>query len=188
MVRPLRRLGLCVALVASTALAHPQGFHKRIMLNLSLHRIDGLIAMDVDGGDRCRLVRDGADTNRDAVLQPGEVAALKDKLVRLATLALKLSLSGYPVTWKVKETKLDLRRDHLVTQTGVSVAVLFEAQVETAIAPGTQLQIEDASPDASPVRVDVNQAPADGGVPPPATTELLPGVKWSVRLGPLAPL
>ncbi len=96
-------------------------------------------------------MRDGADANRDGVLEVQEVAALKDKLVRLATLALKLALSGYPVTWKVKQTKLDLRRDPLVTQTGVSVAVLFEAQLEVAIAPGTQLEVEDASPDSSPV-------------------------------------
>ncbi|MFT3837550.1 MAG: hypothetical protein QM723_11195 [Myxococcaceae bacterium] len=176
-----------LVLLASGALAHPQGFHKKVVLNVSLYRIDGLIAMDVDGGERCRLIRDGADSNRDGQLSGDEVKALEDKLVRMATRALKLSLSGFPIPFKVKETKIDLRKDHAVTETGVSVAVLLEDPHPAAVSVGTNLQIEDSAPDLSPVRFEVNQVPpADAGVEPPSTTDLESGVKWKVRLGPLA--
>jgi hypothetical protein len=178
-----------LVLLASGAFAHPQGFHKKVVLNVSLYRIDGLIAMDVDGGERCRLIRDGADQNRDGKLSGDEVKALEDKLVRMATRALKLSLSGFPIPFKVKEIKIDLRKDHAVSETGVSVAVLLEDPHPAAVSVGTQLEIEDSSPDLSPVRFEVNQVPAgDAGVEAPSTTDLESGVKWKVRLGALAPL
>jgi hypothetical protein len=174
-------------LLSSAALAHPQGFHKKVVLNVSLYRVDGLIAMDVDGGERCRLIRDGADQNRDGKLSGDELKALEDKLVRMATRALKLSLSGFPVPFKIKETKIDLRKDHAVSETGVSVAVLIEDPHPAAVTVGTQLEIEDSSPDLSPVRFEVNQVPpADAGVEPPAQKDLESGVKWKVRLGPLS--
>ena len=188
MVRLLLLPPLAVLLGATAAQAHPQGFHKKVVLNVSRYRIDGLITMDVDGGERCRLIRDGADANRDGVLSGDEVKALKDKLLRLATLALKLSLSGFPVPPQVKDVKLDLRKDRAVSESGVSIAVLLEDPHPAAVHVGTELVVEDASPDQSPVHVEVNQALPDGGVEPPAATELEPGVKWKVRLGPLAPL
>ncbi len=182
------RLLPLLLLLAAGAEAHPQGFHKKLVLNVSLYRIDGLITMDVDGGERCRLIRDGADANRDGILSGDEVKALKDKLTRLATRALKLSLSGFPVPPQVKEVKLDLRKDRAVSESGVSIALLLEDPHPAAVHPGTELVVEDVSPDQSPVHVEVNQVPQDGGGEPPATTELEPGVKWKVRLGPLAPL
>ena len=174
-------------LLSPAAHAHPQGFHKRVVLNVSLYRIDGLIVLDVDGGERCRLIRDGADQNRDGKLSGDEVKALEDKLTRMATRALKLSLSGFGVPPQVKQTKLDLRKDHTVSETGVSVAVLLEDPHPAAVAVGTDLLVEDSSPDLSPVRFEVNQITLpDAGLEPPARTELESGVKWKVRLGALA--
>jgi hypothetical protein len=67
------------------------------------------------------------------------------------------------------------------------VAVLLEDPHPAAVSVGTNLEIEDTSPDLSPVRFEVNQVPAgDAGVEPPSTTDLESGVKWKVRLGALA--
>ena len=44
------------ALVVALVLAHPQGFHKRVTLELWSTSIRGLVVMDIDSGERCQSV------------------------------------------------------------------------------------------------------------------------------------
>jgi hypothetical protein len=173
--------------VLALVLAHPQGFHKRVTLELWSTSISGLVVMDIDSGERCELLRAGADTNRDGLLDQTETAALKKKLTTLATRALKLSISGYPVAVEVKETKVSLKEDSRVSKTGVSVAVLLQMRHPYAVTPGMSLALEDAAPDASHVEVEVFQhALADAGEEPAFRQSMGSKERVTVRLGALA--
>ena len=148
--------------------------------------ITGLVVMDVDGGERCELLRAGADTNKDGELDGPETAALKKKLVTLATRALKLSLSGYPVPIVVKDAKVTRKEDPRVSKSGVSVAVLLEIQHPYAVTPGMTLTLEDTAPDFSTVEVEVYQHAAPDAGQEPAVQQTLPsGEALKVRLGAL---
>ena len=175
-----------LAVLLSLALGHPQGFHTRVSLELWSTSITGLVVMDIDGGERCELLRAGADTNRDGELDGPETAALKKKLVTLATRALKLWISGYPVPVLVKDAKVTLKEDPRVSKSGVSVAVLLEIQHPYAVSPGMSLWLEDTAPDFSTVEVEVFQHSAeDGGGPEPTRETLASAVRLKVRLGAL---
>ncbi len=174
------------ALLLALVVAHPQGFHTRVSLELWSTSITGLVVMDVDGGDRCELLRAGADTNRDGELDGAETAGLKKKLVTLATRALKLWISGYPVPVVVKDAKITLKEDPRVSKSGVSVAVLLEIQHPYAVTPGMSLWLEDTAPDYSTVEVEVFQhVPEDAGAPEPTRQSLASGARLKVRLGAL---
>src|SRR4051812_32542303 len=104
-----------LAVIAAALLAHPQGFHERIALSVSRQAVDGLLVLDVDSGERAKLMRAGADINRDGVISGEERKALQNKLVQLATQGLKLSLSGFPLTVKVTDIKMSTRDDKEVS-------------------------------------------------------------------------
>ncbi len=144
--------------------------------------------MDVDGGDRTELIRAGADANRDGVLDPAETGALKKKLTAMATRALKLWISGYPIAIEAKDTKVSLKNDNRVGKAGLSVAVLLELKHPYAVTPGMSLWLEDTAPDLSTVEVEVIQHPAaDAGPGEPPVQKTLPsGERLIVRLGALA--
>lgn len=175
------------ALVIALVLAHPQGFHKRVTLELWSTSISGLVVMDLDGGERCELLRAGADVNRDGVLDGAETKALKKKLTTLATRALKLWISGYPVAVEVKETKVTLKEDSRVSQTGVSVAVLLEMRHPYAVTAGMSLWLEDTAPDFSHVEIEVFQhGLTDAGAALPFQQSAQAGERVTVKLGALA--
>ena len=174
-------------LVVALVLAHPQGFHKRVTLELWSTSITGLVVMDVDSGERCELLRAGADTNHDGMLEPSETAALKKKLTTLATRALKLWISGYPVAVEIKDTKVMLKEDPRVSPTGVSVAVLLEMHHPYAVSPGMSLWLEDTAPDSGHVEIEVFQHPGgDSGEEPAVKKSVASGERVIVRLGALA--
>lgn len=173
-----RTLLLALTLVASTAFAHPQGFHKKLTFTLTKTKVSALIVMDVDAGERCLLLREAVDSNRDGVLAGEEVAQLKDRLVKMATRPLKLSISGAPLPVVVKEAKVSLREDHRANDSAVSVAVLVELE-HPASTPGMEFEVEDISPDQSTIVLQVFQ---EGAKDAPFQEEVKSGVKTKVRL------
>lgn len=178
---------MIASLAIALVLAHPQGFHKRVTLELWSTSITGLVVMDIDSGERCELLRAGADTNRDGKLDPAETKALKKKLTTLATRALKIWISGYAVAIEVKDTKVTLKEDSRVSKTGVSVAVLLEMKHPYAVTPGMSLWLEDTAPDYSHVDLEIFQHPApDAGQPPETKQSVASGERLTVRLGALA--
>lgn len=179
---------MVTGLLLATLLAHPQGFHKRVTLELYSTSITGLIVMDLDGGERCELLRSGADQNRDGVLDAKETGALQKKLTTLASRALRLWISGYPIAIEVKEAKISLKEDPRVSPNGVSIALLLELKHPYAVTPGMSLWLEDTAPDFSTVEIEVLQHPAaDAGAGEPPVKKTLPaGERLTVRLGALA--
>ncbi len=166
-------------------LAHAAGFHERLALSLSAQNVDGLLVMDVDGGEQAKLIRAGADVNRDGVLSPPERAALQKKLVSMAMAGLKLGISGFPLTVQVTDVKLSLRNDEGVGEGGMSLALMLAASVRSPIGEGMKLEIEASSPDSSHVVVEVSASRPDGGVEAVERRELVAKEKWTVRVGGL---
>ena len=174
-------------LLPCAALAHPQGFHKKLVFTLTRLTTQGLVMMDIDGGERCELIRSGADSNHDGVLSTGEITALKQRLVAMATKSLKVSFSGAPLLLEVTESKLNLHEDPRVNPSAISVAVLFDLSHSQAANPGMAFEVEDTAPDLSPVNLQVFQAPAtDAGLTAPFEADVESGHKTSIRLGALA--
>ncbi len=187
----MRGLSLVAALAASSALAHPQGFHTRLALTLTRSAVTGLLVMDVDAGSRCAVLRQAADADLDGRVTGAEVTALKERLTAMALRPLKLGLSGAALAVTVKESKLSLRDDARVGEAGLSLALLLEVRHPRPVSEGLQLEVSDTSPDLSPVLVRVFQAVAPGAAPvAPFEVELEAGKTASVRLGRLgeAPL
>lgn len=183
----MRRFALLV-LLPCAAFAHPKGFHTKIVFSVSKYAVDALLVMDVDGSERVKLLREGADTNGNGVIDGDETAALKKKLTAMATRALKVGISGAPVPLTVKDVKLSLREDKSVSETGVSVALMLEGVHPHEVTPGMSLEVEDTSPDFSPVVIEVSAlSGADGGAEALETYELPAGQKHAVRLGSLSP-
>ena len=173
--------------MTTTVSAHEQGFHKRITFTITKYAIDGLLVMDVDGGDRCKLLRAGADTNHDGVLAGAEVTALKQRLTTMMTRALKLSISGGALPLGVKDTKLSLHEDPRVNESGVSIAVLLEIVHPYDVSPGMNLEVTDTSPDLSPIRLEVFQKyTAEASPEQPFRGDDESGAKSTIRLGALA--
>src|SRR5262245_5020607 len=102
---------LLFSLAASVASAHPKGFHKKVLVTLTHTRVSALVVMDVDSGDRCLLLREAVDSNRDGKIEGEEVTKLKERLVKMAISPLVLGLSGAPLKLQTKDTKLNLRED-----------------------------------------------------------------------------
>ncbi len=166
----------------SVAGAHAQGFHKRLSLRVSSYSVEGVLAMDVDGGERCQGLRLGVDANRDGVLSDDEARRLKDKLVKLATQALALSFSSANVPVKVVSSKLSLREDKTVSTTGLSLAILLDATHPHEVMEGMKLEVKDSSPDGAPVHLEVDPAVDSDGGTTPVVAELEAGQVFSVRL------
>ncbi len=169
---------LLFLLVALPAFGHPQGFHKKLTFTLTKTKVSALIVMDVDAGERCLLLREAVDSNRDGQLAGAEVAQLKDRLVKMATWPLKLSISGAPLPLVVKESKLSLREDRRANDSSLSVAVLVELEHPPST-PGMNFEVEDVSPDQSTIVLQVYQ---EGAKEPPFQEEVKSGIKTKVRL------
>ena len=183
----MRALGVALALWACAAWAHPQGFHKKLVITVARSELQALLVMDVDSGERCSLIRAGADSNHDGLLSPDETGALKQRLVAMATRSLKLAISGAPLSLEVKDSKVNLRQDTRVNEAGLSVAMVYELRFSSPLTPGLRLEVEDASPDLSTVILEVFQVPAtDAGLGKPFAAEVESGRKTSLRLGALA--
>lgn len=173
---------LALGLGSSLASAHPKGFHKKLTITLTAAKLSALIVMDVDAGDRCLMLREAVDSNRDGLLSGAEVTVLKKRLVKLATGALKLSLSSAPLPLSVTQSKLSLREDRRANDSPLSVAVLVELALPHSVGEGASLEIEDTSPDRSPLVLEVFQA---GAQEPPFQKEVESGRTTRIRLGDL---
>ncbi len=176
------KAALVLCLVAFSAFAHPTGFHKRLTITLTSTRLSVLMVMDVDSGERCLLLREAMDSNRDGVLAGNELTVLKERLLKLATRPLKVSLSTAPLNLTVKESKVSLRGDIRANDSPLSVAVLLEMEHSNELKEGMALEIEDISPDQSTIAVQVFQAGAKEG---PFEKEVPSGTKSTVRVGRL---
>lgn len=175
---------LLLALVVgagSAAWAHPKGFHKKLTVTLTSTRLSVLIVMDVDSGERCLLLREAVDSNRDGFVTGDEVTKLRERLVKLALKPLALGLSGAPLAPVVKDTKLSLREDRRANDAPLSVAVLLELEHGKAFAEGMHLEVTDTSPDLSTIVLQVFQA----GGQAPFEQEVPSGVKTKVPIGRL---
>lgn len=183
---PGRGAALALLLLPALALAHPQGFHKKLTFTLKKSTVTGLVVLDVDSGQRCAVLRQAADADGDGLVQGPEVTALKERLVGMALRTLKLGVSGAPIAVTGKDSKLSLRDDVRVGEAGLSVAVLVELTHPHAVSEGMTFEVTDTSPDLSPVVVQVFQAAAKGAAPePPFQVELESGKTAKVRLGRL---
>jgi hypothetical protein len=174
--RILSSAGLLLAL---SAWGHPQGFHKKLTFTLTKTKVSGLIVMDVDAGERCLLLREPADSNRDGVLTGEEVTKLKERLVKLATRPLKVGFSGATLPLVVKDSKLSLRSDQRANDSGLSLAILVELELARAPTSGMHFEVEDVSPDQSAIVVQVFQEGADA---PQFEAEVPSGALTRVRL------
>lgn len=181
------RWPLLVTLAAAGAWAHPEGFHAKYAFTLTRTSVTGLLVLDVDSGDRCELLRAGADANHDGVLSRPERRTLEAKLSSFVTRTLKLGLSSYPLPLTIKETKLNLRGDSSVSKSGLSIALLLEVKHPHEVSPGMHFELEAQTPDQSHVRVEVVQATRAGEAPEPDfKQDVAAGQKVRVRLGELA--
>ena len=182
----LQRFALALLLFAGVAEAHPRGFHKKLVLTAYKTRLEGLLSMDCDGGERTRGLRAAADVDGDQKLSKAELKALQARLVKLATESLKLDISSAKVAVEVKEAKLNVRGDFTVSDAGLSVAVLMVMKHPHSVTPGMTLTVEDRAPDLSHVGLEVYQATGgDGGTGEASKVELENGQKHQVRLGVL---
>lgn len=171
---------------AAAAWAHPEGFHTRFAFTLTKTSVTGLLVLDVDSGERCELLRAGADANHDGVLSRPERATLLAKLASFVTKPLKLGISGYPLPLTVTESKLNLRSDDSVSRTGLSVALLLEVKHPHEVSEGMHFEVETVTPDQSPVRLEVLQTPAPKEPAEPDFRDEVPsGKRVQVRLGAL---
>lgn len=177
-------LPLVVLLAAGAAHAHQAGFHKRLTITASKYEIEALLVMDMDGGERALLLRSAADANHDGRLSDDEAAALKERLVRMATRALELTLGGAPLPNTIVGSKLSLREDLRASDGGLSVAVHLRIRHPLDVVEGMNLGVKDTAPDFSAIHVEVFQAadPAE----PPSRGEVASGARWLVRLGRLS--
>ena len=172
---------------AATAWAHPEGFHARFVFTLTKTAVTGVLVLDVDSGERCELLRAGADVNHDGVLSKAERATLLAKLSSFLTKPLKLGISGYPLPLTVTESKLNLRDDDSVSRLGLSVALLLEMKHPYEVSPGMHFDVETVTPDQSAVRLEVLQSRAPGEPAEADFREEVPsGKRARVRLGALA--
>ncbi len=170
---------------ALPAFAHPQGFHKHVRVVVHPDRVEALVVMDVDAGRRSQLLRAGVDRDGNGQLDAEEVERLRAQLSRLATSKLKVSFSGHPVGLSIEEAKLNLRGERTSSEAALSVAVLLSSKLPAPVRAGMELVVEDVSPDRSHVKVEAEQAVADGsadGRPPYGQKELRPGERFLLKL------
>jgi hypothetical protein len=165
-------------LAAGSAFGHPNGFHKKLTVTLTKTKVSALLVMDVDSGERCLLLREAVDSNRDGQLTGAELTQLKERLVKMATKPLKLSISGAPIELVVKGTKLSLRDDRRANDAALSVAVLVEIEHQHPVSTGMDFEVEDIAPDQSTIVLQVFQ---EGSKEAPFQAEVKSGVKTKVR-------
>lgn len=170
---------LLLALISTCAAAHPKGFHKKLTVTLTKTKLSALVVMDADSGERCLLLREAVDSNRDGFVLGDEVAKLKERLTKMAVNPLKFGLSGAELPIVVKESKLSLRQDKRANDGPLSVAVLIEIPLSPAPNEGASLEVTDIAPDQSAIALQVFQAKST------AELELPSGVKTPVRIGQL---
>jgi hypothetical protein len=183
----MRVLLATVVLSAATAGAHPEGFHARFVFTLSKTSVKGLLVLDVDSGERCELLRAGADVNHDGVLSRPEREALMAKLSSFLIKPLKLGISSFPLPLGVMASKFNLRGDDSVSRTGLSLAVLLEMKHPYEVSPGMHFEVETLTPDQSTVRLEVLQSTMPGQPAEPDFREdVASGRQVRVRLGALA--
>ena len=156
---------LAVGLLATAAWGHPKGFHKKITVTLAPERISALVVMDLDSGKAALNLREPADGDRNGLLEGDEVKTLEERMGKLATALLKVSLSGAPLVFAVKGTRLSLRDDRRASDGPLSVAVLLELEHRPdQVFEGMKLEVSDTSPDASHLVLEVFEpAGVDGG-------------------------
>jgi hypothetical protein len=140
--------------------------------------------MDIDSGPACLTLREPADENRNGQLDKDEVLNLKKRLTSMATKNFKLAISGAPVAIELKESKISLRDDLRVTDTGISVAVMFEVRHPYAASEGMTLDVTDASPDRTPIVLEVAQESTTPGLDI-QPIEIESGKPQRLRLGKL---
>jgi hypothetical protein len=161
--------------------------HKRDLVSVTRKAVEVLIALDMDSGKRCQLLRSAADGDGDGRLSALELTGLKERLQKLLVHPVQAEISGYPLRFKVIESKLDVRADKQASETGLSTAVLLRAELPQAITPGMSLVVKDESPDQSHVTVEIFQeVEVDAGLAEPVRQELKPGEQVKVRLGRLS--
>lgn len=181
-IRNSALLLLCSLFAGPAAWGHPKGFHKKLTVTVSPTKLSVLIVMDVDSGDRCLLLREAVDSNRDGVVTGEEVTRLKERLVKLAITPLQLGISGAPIPVQVKESKLSLRDDPRANDAPLSIALLVEVAHPHAIAEGMELEVTDTAPDTSTIVLQVYQS---GSTEPPFEQQVPSGVKTKIRMGVL---
>lgn len=181
----MRWLPAVALVVASSASAHQAGFHKRITVTASKYALEALIVIDMDGGEQALLLRSAADANHDGRLDEAEAQALKDRLARMATRALALTLGGAPLPNTVVGSKLSLREDFRAGDAGLSIAVHLRIRHPVDVVEGMTLGVKDAAPDLSAIHVEVFQAAEPAERPSSATVPS--GARHDVRLGRLQP-
>jgi hypothetical protein len=172
------RGALAAVLLSSVASAHPTGFHKKLTITLTKKSVSALVVMDVDSGDRCLLLREPADSNRDGLLSGEEVTKLKERLVKMATSPLKFSISGAPIPLTIKDAKISLRDDKRANDSPLSVAVLIEIEHPHEVSVGMDFEVEDVAPDQSTIVLQVFQ---EGSKEKPFEAEVKSGVKTKIR-------
>lgn len=153
----MRLVAFCLLLFPLAAQAHARGFHKKLQIVVQARKIQVLVTLDIDGGTRTQVLRAGADVDKNGTIDTAEAQALKARLVTLASRPLRLSLSGYAVRPALVEAKVNLREDRTVSDAGLSIAALLEAELPQPLFAGMELSIEDEAPDASHVRVEAVQ-------------------------------
>ena len=169
--------------LTGVALAHPRGAHKKIVLTVERTRVGVLLVLDLDSGERARLLRAGADQDGDHLLRGAEVQGLRRRLAQVARGTFKLQVGGAPVILPEGEARLSLRQDPSVSDGGLSVAVLAELSLPEGIRPGMELVVVDRSPDGSPVDVEFH---LDGEEGLSRTVSTIPaGADARVRVGRL---
>lgn len=177
---PIRNSSLVAVLLAATvAGAHPKGFHKKVIITVTQTRVSALVVMDVDSGDRCLLLREAVDSDRNKELAGEELTKLRDRVTKMATSALKLGLSGAPLVLQLKDSKLSLRDDKRANDSPLSVAILMELEHPSAISDSMTLEFTDTSPDQSTIVLQVFQ---EGMAGAPFEAEVKSGVKTKVPL------
>lgn len=172
---------LAAATLATVALAHPSGFHEKLTATVTRSKLTVLLVMDVDSGERCLLLREAVDADRDGQLSGDEVKTLEARLLKLATASLKVSVSGAPVTLPVLEHKISLREDRRASDGPLSIAVLLEVERKGAFREGLTLELSSIAPDASSLAVQVFQKGEAAAV----QREVPSGEVVKVRLGRL---
>ena len=171
---------LAVSLLLSTlASAHPTGFHKKLTVTLTKTKLSVLVMMDADSGDRCLLLREAVDSNRDGFITGDEARKLKERLTKMAVSPLKFAISGAPLNVVVKESKLSLREDKRANDSPLSIAVLIEIPLSPTPHEGSSLEVTDTAPDQSAIALQVFQAKST------AELELPSGVTTPIRIGQL---
>lgn len=165
------KAALLFGLLSLQAHAHKSGFHKKAQVSIRPGNVEALVSMDVDSGPRCALLRQAADANLDGQLSAEETKALKERLVKTALRSFRVSVSGFELKGGPLDSKIDLRGDFGGGTTGLSVAVLWKADLPRKVSEGMVLEVQDAAPDGSHVRVEVQQVSKEGTLLAPLTVQ-----------------